>query len=99
MLTLKIVSHTGNEILKEIADPEFKRNENTIYFTDQKGESDKLTLNEGETSDSHDTAYVMNECGATVSTWHYKKNGSSKSESAYFSFPSFPSIDQIQKQY
>ncbi|QDW34432.1 hypothetical protein FFE93_016065 [Yersinia sp. KBS0713] len=72
MLTLKIVSHTGNEILKEIADPEFKRNENTIYFTDQKGESDKLTLNEGETSDSHDTAYVMNECGATVSTWHYK---------------------------
>lgn len=72
MMTLKIVSHSGNEILKEITDPEFKRNENTIYFTDHKGESDKLTLNEGETSSSHDTAYVMNEYGATVSTWHYK---------------------------
>ncbi|EKN3890700.1 hypothetical protein ACN0JD_002475 [Yersinia enterocolitica] len=72
MLTLKIVSHSGNEILKEITNPEFKRNENTIYFTDQKGESDRLTLSEGETSSSHDTAYVMNESGATVSTWHYK---------------------------
>ncbi|CFB68965.1 hypothetical protein ACVT81_003552 [Yersinia enterocolitica] len=71
MLTLKIVSHSGNEILKEITNPEFKRNENTIYFTDQKGESDRLTLSEGETSSSHDTAYVMNESGATVSTWHY----------------------------
>lgn len=83
MLTLKIVSHSGNEILKEITDPEFKRNENTIYFTDQKGESDKLTLNEGETSNSHDTAYVMNESGATVSTWHYKSVLVSSGSSSY----------------
>lgn len=72
MLTLKIVSHSGNEILKEITNPEWKKNENTIYFTDEKGEGDKLTLCEGETSDGHDTAYVMNEAGATVSIWHYR---------------------------
>ncbi|WP_227732313.1 hypothetical protein [Yersinia proxima] len=92
MLTLKIVSHSGNEILKEVTDPEFKRNENTIYFTDQKGESDKLTLTEGDTSSSHDTAYVMNESGATVSTWHYKSalaiGGNSSYQNLFMTRPS-----------